>query len=44
MKQQVTQAQYNQIFKRCYNSGRFQHVEDIIMYLRKKFEIKGDGQ
>ena len=39
-KRQITQGEWNKIFLRAYNSGKFQYSEDIISWMNKKFEVK----
>lgn len=43
MKEKITQEKYDIIFKRCYNSGKFQYSEDIIEWMNKKFEVVKRG-
>jgi len=39
-KQKVSQTEWDRIFKRVYMSGKFQFTDDIVEWMRKKFEIK----
>jgi len=37
---EINQTEYDRIFKRAYNSGKFQYSEDIIEWMRRKFVVK----
>jgi len=43
-KQKVSQTEWDRIFKRVYMSGKFQFTDDIVEWMRKKFEIKWESQ
>lgn len=41
--QEITQIEYDKIFSRVYNSGKFQYSQDIILWLRKKYKVVDKG-